>query len=873
MWKRKGKSKPAPPPPPEDGLGSTSASAPEITANPGSALLSGPNASAPPLSHGTGPSGPDSSVSAGIAAGINLALPPETPPIPSFPTQDACLAHLRLLTAFNRLQTGTGYRDGLWDIWNARASTTATTPMKHTDTRNSDGSGKNSDKYKTSKEAPTNPDTELERDLDLDILIRLCEKRWAIYLGRAVDRYAAWWRSFGPDMLLESDMLIIGSEPSRPVSSSNGGDSAERQSKGQSEVEHENGESRRHRSRAQYEGFPESKPMNWHGELLPPLDVLLVWHAHMLNPRLYLEDCLRYGHSSLWAAGIPWSIINAAIISPSCEYVVSDACKAHWEANTNLAWYNEDDPDAKDVPCPACSTLVSIPWTTCGLPRDYSGAKQLDIVGQGLADGRLARGCPSCGLMMTHESLRAAKLRDDIQASIQANHAMPGTILDLETGLPKPLQCGSEDTSGECPDRLFPTRLVRRGLSGHILEMFKPGSKISPSMMAVRDIMEESFTGKFAHPKNLREVMSRPSQENVTAFRLSLDAKRQTRKMMSRYWENSSPFSIDLVGCVMRQATFTEKMCKLNWLHFPTARDIMTELLKKYDRFVEIIAIASSTGDKVAVPTLDVDLAWHTHQLSPQSYFVFTLAKTGAFVDHNDKVDEDRLSTAFEWTSKTYQEKYGEIYSECKCWYCETVRVMALPTTKMFGIGKEEKLLEAWHAASKANNMPMPPAAESAHVSSHPAVHTNETTAQRTATRPLRSEFRNRLEETHSKARKRASETFKVDSGKRMGPRGEDKMSFWGKDIAVDGPWASVLAAVTTSAMYPAGPGLANMGAGAVGSCATGTCGGATGCGSELLGMCSAGCVGVSGPSSFGQAYYVPRDISLPCNLLIAAEA
>ncbi|KAG7042513.1 alpha-ketoglutarate-dependent sulfonate dioxygenase [Colletotrichum scovillei] len=841
MWKRKGKSKPAPPPPPEDGLGSTPVSASEVTASPGSAL---PAASAPPLSHGTDPSDPDPSAPAGIAAGLNLVLPPETPPPSSFPTQDACLAHLRLLTAFNRLKTETGYRDGLWDIWDARADTT--TPMKHRETPNVDGSGKNSDNHnhKTGKKAPIGPDTEVGHDLELDILIRLREKRWAIYLGRAVDRYAAWWRSFGPDMLLESDMLVIGSEPSQSSSSSNGGDLAERQGKGQYEAEPETGKSRRHRSRARYEGFPDSKPMVWREEMLPPLDVLLVWHAHMLNPRLYLEDCLRYGHSSLWAAGIPWSIINAAITSASFEYVVSDVCKAHWEANTNLAWYNEDDPDAKDVPCPACSTLFSVPWTTCGLSRDYSGAKQLDIVGQGLADGRLAHACPSCGLLMTHESLRAAKFRDDIQASIRSNHAMPGTILDLGTGLPKPLQYGSDDTSGECPDRLFPTRLARRGLSRHILEMFKPGSKTAPSMMAVRDIMEESFTGKFADPKNLREVMSRPGQENVTAFRLSLDAKRQTRKMMSRYWENSSPFSIDLPGCVMRQATFTEKMCKLNWLHFPTARDIMTGLLEKYDRFVEIIAIASSTEDKVAVPTLDVDLAWHTHQLSPQSYFVFTLAKTGAFVDHNDKVDEDRLSTAFEWTSKTYQEKYGEIYSQCKCWYCETVRVMALPTTKMFGIGKEEKLLETWHAASKANNVPMPPAAESAHVSSHPAVHTNETTAQRTATRPLRSEFRNRLEETHSKARKRASETFKVDSGKRMGPRGEDKMSFWGKDIAVDGPWASVLAAVTTSAMYPAGPGLANMGPGAVGSCATGTCGGATGCGSELLGMCSAGCVG-----------------------------
>ncbi|KAL0780689.1 hypothetical protein CaCOL14_002024 [Colletotrichum acutatum] len=844
MWKRKPKSQPAPPPPSEDGPGSTPASASEAIVQPGSAFLSGPDASAPPLSYGTDPSDPDPSVLAGIASGLNLALPPEThPPLSSFPTQDACLAHLRLLTAFNRLKTETGYCDGLWDIWDARASTTTTNYMKHTDTRNGDDSGNSSEEHNHKTErAPIDPDTGVDPELDLDILIRLREKRWAIYLGRAVDRYAAWWRTFTPNMLLESDMLVAEPKPGQPLSSSDGEESGQ----GETEGNGETGDSRQHRTqtRARYEGFPESNPMVWREEMLPPLDVLLVWHAHMLNPRLYLEDCLRYGHNSFWAAGIPWSIINTAVIGPTFDYVVSDACKAHWEANTNLAWRNEDDPDAKDVPCPACSKFVPIPWTTCGLPPGYSVAKQLDVVGQGLADGRLAHACPSCGIKITHESLRAAKFRDDIQASIHSNHAIPGTILDLDTGLPKPLQYGSDDTSGECPDRLFPTRLARRGLFAHILEMFKPGSKMRPSMMAVRDAMEENFTGKFADSKNLREVMNFPGHEDVTTFRPSLDGKRQTRKMMSRYWENSSPFSIDLVGCVMRQATFTEKMCKLKWLHFPTTRDIVRNLLGKYARFFEIIAITSPTEGKVAVPTLDVDLAWHTHQLSPQSYFVFTLSKTGTFVDHNDKVDEDRLSTAFEWTSKMYQERYGEIYSECKCWYCETVRVMALPTTKMFGIGKEEKLLEAWHAASKTNNVPMPPAAESAHVSSHPAVHTNETTAQRTTIRPLRSEFRNRLEETHSKARKKASKTFKADSVKRMGPRGEDKTSFWGKDIAVDGPWASALAAVTTSAMYPAGPGFVNMGPGAVGSCATGTCGGATGCGSELVGMCSAGRVG-----------------------------
>ncbi|KAF4832764.1 Glycine-rich domain-containing protein 1 [Colletotrichum tropicale] len=667
----------------------------------------------------------------------------------AIPTEAHCLAHLRLLYAFNRLKTEKGYRNGLWNIFDSRA-------------------GSQTSAHDSKKAAIPDP-----AEPSIDILVKLREKRWAVYVARAVSRYEAWWSSFVPDMLLENDML----DPD---------------------------EGRKDR----YEGFVRREGMVWNADMLPPLDVLLVWHAHMLNPRIYLEDCLRYGHAAVWAAGMPWAIVNAAIRGPAFEYVASDACVAHWTSRTNLAWRNEDDPDTKEIKCPSCATMVSVSWTTCGQEEGYQGSHRPGLSGSGLADGHLSQACP-CTFTITHQALRTAKLLADIQASIKQGHAMPGTILDLQSGMPKLLSsASSSSTSSPIPDQLFPSHLARRGLLSPLLSLLTPGSPTPASMTAVRDVIEETFTGKFADPKNLRELMSRHGHKKVTEFRLSLEGRRQTRKMMSRYWENASLLGIDLVGCVMRQAVFTEKMCKINWLSLPTAQQTMSALLTKYTRFMTIVSLASSTKDRVAVPTVDVDLAWHTHQLSPRAYYDYTIAETAAFVDHNDKVDEDKLSTAFDWTCKTYQERFGEVYSECKCWYCETVRVMALPATKMFASGKEEKLLEAWHSSPDARNVPIPPAAESAHVSSHPAVHTNETTSRRAHTRPLRLDYRNRLEETHSKARKRANKTFKADQGKRMGPRGEDMASFWGKEFPVQGPWAASLAATTTSEMYPSPPGF-----------------------------------------------------------------
>lgn len=81
------------------------------------------------------------------------------------PTVDACLSHLKLLRAFEVLKQKVGYTDGLWNIWDSRAK----------------GS--------------------------IDVLAKLREKRWAIYIARAVDRYEAWWKSFVPSMLIEKDML------------------------------------------------------------------------------------------------------------------------------------------------------------------------------------------------------------------------------------------------------------------------------------------------------------------------------------------------------------------------------------------------------------------------------------------------------------------------------------------------------------------------------------------------------------------------------------------------------------------------------------------------------------------------------------------
>lgn len=96
----------------------------------------------------------------------------------SCPATSTCLIHLKLLYAIEIHKNKIGHQDGLWGIWDKLGI-------------NSTGDGLNS--------GHGNGASSKRR-----------EKRWAIYVARAVDRYEAWWKSFVPDMITELDILGTG---------------------------------------------------------------------------------------------------------------------------------------------------------------------------------------------------------------------------------------------------------------------------------------------------------------------------------------------------------------------------------------------------------------------------------------------------------------------------------------------------------------------------------------------------------------------------------------------------------------------------------------------------------------------------------------
>lgn len=553
----------------------------------------------------------------------------------------------------------------------------------------------------------------------------------------------------------------------------------------------------------------------------------------MLNPRSYLEDNMRRGLSAFWATGMPWHLVAPAIDS-DFSYSLPDHAKASFVQATGRNWDNAEDSLTKSLACPACQANLEIPWTTCGRDETGNQAPPPSLVGDGFGDGEFRWTCHGCAVQIDHRLLSVAKFIADARNLVNNNIPMPGTILEPIIGIPQALPALSVQ---EAFSRNLPNRMVRKKLMVQISDLIKPGMTVNPTMETIKSLISPMLRDNNA----LREINGR----NYTRGRMRAGLI-SIRKMMSRYWDNSGPFALELGGAVMRQSIFTAKMFKIDWLHSPNAHDTMARLVAKYQRFIDLMR---EYPLRTCVPTLDIDLAWHTHQLAPANYYRYTTRITFKFVDHDDKIDDDTLSQAFDWTTKAYQKKYNEVYSECTCWYCETIRSSNTSSLmRTLGMSTQDRLTQDFYGSGRAQ---MCPPDKSAHLSAHNAVHVpaNGNTITDKLRRAARERQRRQLELDYQKARKRAEK-----NGRTLPPR-DEYYNHWGYSYYMYSPFMYPM--YFSPGVYYGGtdPGLLGGSTYGWGGCANGTCAG---------GVASGAC---GGPGGCGMAVSIfpPSLLFLSC--------
>jgi hypothetical protein len=139
--------------------------------------------------------------------------------------------------------------------------------------------------------------------------------------------------------------------------------------------------------------------------------------------------------------------------------------------------------------------------------------------------------------------------------------------------------------------------------------------------------------------------------------------------------EVGNPTILNLVSAVQRQSSFVAKMNNQLWIRSPAIEGTLIRAVTRYGNFLKLFGLYPRT---MLVPTLDIDLLWHTHQCSPVQYMAATKALTGRFIDHDDKIGSETLETAMQKTADLYQIRFGEEYQYCCCWDCEALRSIIL---------------------------------------------------------------------------------------------------------------------------------------------------------------------------------------------------
>jgi hypothetical protein len=170
------------------------------------------------------------------------------------------------------------------------------------------------------------------------------------------------------------------------------------------------------------------------------------------------------------------------------------------------------------------------------------------------------------------------------------------------------------------------------------------------------------------------------------------------------------PFSIDLISAVHRQREFTEKMVNCGWIN---CIGVQTNATVRYHKFLLLMKEKSNT---VLVPTLDIDLAWHTHQIHASLYRAFTQKHIGRIINHDDNLAKGKLSDGFATTARAWYKKYHEPYTNenpSKYWLTTKRKVMSVIVppyglSVLYRLNKYKKATtkESLHDSSKGTSDP-----------------------------------------------------------------------------------------------------------------------------------------------------------------------
>ncbi|KAI0954512.1 hypothetical protein AcW1_006386 [Taiwanofungus camphoratus] len=297
------------------------------------------------------------------------------------------------------------------------------------------------------------------------------------------------------------------------------------------------------------------------------MDVLMVWHAYMLNPGWYAEDCTRVPILKTLQTLGDWFLPalvgrrsrDSAVVRPHhspvlqvrmgdlSQFKPTPAREKTWQSQTRTPF----DPleaaaaiGSRTVECPECLAGVesrkrarAVQLFICLTPDASPRSAFLTDAGTGYAQPAFTVVCEQCKFVITKEKLGVAKLVRDVVRDREVGH---GAYL-----------AGTLHTQTNAADTRRASNVKNRILQA-------PSFKKSNEKMSGR-VWEKEILSKMDY--------SMPKIQASVAVVMKAGGGRMARRILAAYTDDR-PFSIDLVGAVVRQCSYVDKMYALGWTGF-----------------------------------------------------------------------------------------------------------------------------------------------------------------------------------------------------------------------------------------------------------------------------------------------------------------
>ncbi|CAG8476161.1 884_t:CDS:2, partial [Scutellospora calospora] len=160
--------------------------------------------------------------------------------------------------------------------------------------------------------------------------------------------------------------------------------------------------------------------------------------------------------------------------------------------------------------------------------------------------------------------------------------------------------------------------------------------------------MKELYKQEYKFP--LERIYKFQNENNIEYFKSVKFWEKYSNQPWILNIQNKLPFTSKLVDAVIRQYKFTDKIINYDINHL--------QAIEKYKKFLLLF----KNNKKNLVPTIDINLCWHTHMLYATNYRNFTKKYTGKIINHDDKISKSILFDNFKQTSDIWYKNFNELY-------------------------------------------------------------------------------------------------------------------------------------------------------------------------------------------------------------------